>query len=496
MTDTDRQLKAILFSDVKSFSAMMSQNEERTMRLIKEHREIVRSILGRHGGEEHGTAGDSFFVLFSSAVKAVQCAVEIQEAFHKRNADQPPEEQLWIRIGIHLGDIIVDRSDGHVYGEGINIAARTEPQAEPGGICITQDVFKQVQRKIDLKVISIGRQEMKNIVDAPELFRIIVGQLGDAGAQPGPTSGAEGRAVVAPTTRRRKGTVAILAVAMLVLGAGVFLATRGRERPKPPPLTTAKASAKPSRPSAPAPGKPPLPKAVDVAFRGKAFINRFTAPKEYEAIAGTLATLVAERLAKHYPDGVMTYAEAQSIGVLASLPADAPPNPLALAKTTGASTVILGELSHVGKSAWMSLSFFDVEQKRIANRVSERSEDDPEKIMKALEDGLAPILQITVGKEMGEKKELIRALVRSRLGFVKYCYEQQLKKTPKLQGRISIAFKITKGGMFENVHVLEESTLKNAAVSSCVSSTFNNLETGYEFLGDVEVIYPFQFEPG
>jgi len=177
MKKTERSLKAIMFSDFKSFSAFMGEDEGRAIRLIKEHREIVRSIIPRHNGEEHETAGDSFLMLFSSAVNAVQCAVEIQETFHRRNQDKPTEEQIWIRIGIHIGDIVIDRGDNHVYGEGVNIAARTEPQAEPGGICITQDVFKQVHRKINLRAICIGKQEMKNIVDAPELYRVIIGQV-------------------------------------------------------------------------------------------------------------------------------------------------------------------------------------------------------------------------------------------------------------------------------------------------------------------------------
>ena len=175
MTARERLLKAIMFSDVKSFSAMMATNEERTVRLIKEHREIIRGVLPAYGGEEHGTAGDSFFVLFGSAVNAVQCAVEIQEKFHELNAPRPEEEQIWIRIGIHIGDIIVDKTDNRVYGDGINIAARTEPRAEPGGICITQDVFQQVENKLGLRAIRIGKQEMKNIVHAPELYRVILG---------------------------------------------------------------------------------------------------------------------------------------------------------------------------------------------------------------------------------------------------------------------------------------------------------------------------------
>ena len=173
MTDSGvRQLKAIMFTDIKGFSAMMGEDEERTMRLVREHREIVRATLPDHSGHEHETIGDAFVVLFDSAVNAVQCAAEIQTKFRARNAELPEEEQVWIRIGIHVGDIILQ--DGDIYGDGVNIAARVEPQAEPGGICITQDVFLQVQKKVGLRAISIGKKELKNITEAPELYRILL----------------------------------------------------------------------------------------------------------------------------------------------------------------------------------------------------------------------------------------------------------------------------------------------------------------------------------
>jgi class 3 adenylate cyclase/tetratricopeptide (TPR) repeat protein len=172
-----RQLKAIMFTDIKGYSAMMGANEERTVRLLQDHREVVREILPRHRGIEQKTIGDAFLVLFDSAVNAVRCAVEIQTRLRDLNMGKPEDERVWIRIGIHLGDIIVDERD--VYGDGVNIAARVEPQAEPGGICITQQVFHQVEGKIDQRAICIGRKELKNIKNAPELYHVMLGQIGE-----------------------------------------------------------------------------------------------------------------------------------------------------------------------------------------------------------------------------------------------------------------------------------------------------------------------------
>jgi len=173
MTDSGvRQLKAIMFTDIKGFSAMMGADEERTIRLVTEHRELIRDILPRHNGHEHETIGDAFVVLFDSAVQAVQCAAEIQGELRELNDARPKDEQIWIRIGIHLGDIVLQ--DGDIYGDGVNIAARVEPQAEPGGICITQDVYLQVQKKVGMRAVSIGTRELKNITDAPELYRLLL----------------------------------------------------------------------------------------------------------------------------------------------------------------------------------------------------------------------------------------------------------------------------------------------------------------------------------
>lgn len=168
-----RQLKAIMFTDMVGYSARMGEDEERTVRLLNEHRLIVREILPAHGGTEHETIGDAFVILFDSAVNAVQCAVQIQKALRDRNEGQPEPEQIWIRIGIHLGDIVL--RGGDIFGDGVNIAARVEPMADPGGICITQDVYLQVQKRVGVRAVSIGMRELKNIENAPELYRILLG---------------------------------------------------------------------------------------------------------------------------------------------------------------------------------------------------------------------------------------------------------------------------------------------------------------------------------
>ena len=142
-----RRLAAIMFTDMVGYSALTQKNEALALELLAEHRTILRPFFDKHEGHEIETAGDSFFVEFNSAVEATNCAIEIQKALHERNLTQPSERFISIRIGIHIGDVVY--IDQHVHGDGVNIAARLEPKARPGGICISEDVARQIRNKID-----------------------------------------------------------------------------------------------------------------------------------------------------------------------------------------------------------------------------------------------------------------------------------------------------------------------------------------------------------
>jgi class 3 adenylate cyclase/tetratricopeptide (TPR) repeat protein len=167
-----RRLQAIMFTDMLGFSKMMGEDESRTIRLVEEHRAIVRAVLPAYGGREHQTIGDAFVVLFDSALNAVSCAVEIQKQLRERNDGKPAEEQVWIRVGIHLDDIVF--KDGQIYGDGVNLAARVEPQAEPGGICVTEPVLAHVKGKVTFGFVSLGERALKNIARPPALYAVHV----------------------------------------------------------------------------------------------------------------------------------------------------------------------------------------------------------------------------------------------------------------------------------------------------------------------------------
>ena len=178
MNVSERRLAAIMFTDLVGYSAITQQNESLALTLLDEHYAILREIFPVHGGREVDVAGDGFLVEFSSAVKATQCAIEIQQQLTKRNA-QNPKNPIDIRIGIHMGDIL-SHGDG-VRGDVVNIAARVEPLANPGGICVTRPIYDQIRNKINERFESMGQQRLKNIQVPIEVFRIA--WSGDSQAQ-------------------------------------------------------------------------------------------------------------------------------------------------------------------------------------------------------------------------------------------------------------------------------------------------------------------------
>ncbi len=167
-----RKLAAIVFTDMVGFSALSQRSESLALELLEEHRQVVRKVLPRHGGREVKTMGDGFLLEFPSALAAVEGAVEMQNAFHERNQVSPPDRQLRIRIGIHVGDVVM--RDGDIHGDGVNLAARIEPLAAPGGICISSAVQEQVRNKLSQPLAALGPAELKNIELPVVVHRVVL----------------------------------------------------------------------------------------------------------------------------------------------------------------------------------------------------------------------------------------------------------------------------------------------------------------------------------
>ena len=163
-----RRLAAIMFTDMVGYSALSQRNEALALELLNEHRNLLRNAFAQHGGREIEAVGDGFFVEFPSALAGARCAVDIQSTLHDRNNSAPPERRIEVRIGLHLGDVVAQ--DARVHGDGVNIAARIEPLAEPGGICLSEDVARQIQNKIELPLLRLGKADLKNIKMPVEIY--------------------------------------------------------------------------------------------------------------------------------------------------------------------------------------------------------------------------------------------------------------------------------------------------------------------------------------
>jgi adenylate cyclase len=168
-----RKLAAILAADVVGFSKKMGENEDRTLRNLKACRTLTDESIEAHHGRVFGSAGDSVIAEFASPVDAIVAAVEFQRNLRDRNLKITPEDQMEFRVGLNLGDVIVEGDN--LYGDGVNVAARLEPLAEPGGICVSGKFHDEVRRKLELGFVSKGAQEMKNIEEPVHTFNVLLG---------------------------------------------------------------------------------------------------------------------------------------------------------------------------------------------------------------------------------------------------------------------------------------------------------------------------------
>jgi adenylate cyclase len=241
-----RKLAAIMFTDMVGYSALSQRDSKLAVELLEEHRALLREIFPRFNGTEIKTIGDAFLVEFNSALEAAQCAIAIQRALAKRDADAPAERQIQVRIGIHIGDVV--HRGGDVYGDGVNIASRIEPLADAGGICVSMDVERQVRNALETRFEKLAPTELKNISVAMDLFRIVLPWEHKSDVS-GHKSAIREQAT-APTNRR----FALIGglVLVLVIAAGLLMFQLvGRDRR----ARQSQESGRPSGPSLPVPEK-------------------------------------------------------------------------------------------------------------------------------------------------------------------------------------------------------------------------------------------------
>ncbi len=257
----ERKLATILSADVASFSRLMGEDEEQTLKTFRGHKQVFESLVAMHRGRIFNTAGDAILAEFGSAVEAVRCATDIQAALRTRNDQLPPSRQVKFRIGINLGDVMVQGQD--LLGDGVNVAARLQTAAEPGGVCISGSVHDQIRNKLSLSFLSLGEMNFKNIQQPVRTFSITEAEGG--GALPSPK----------PSRPKSSSVKWIAAAVLLLLAGGAYWAYTVNERSK---AEHARASAAAAQPEVKPPPTPAQPAREPAAKKAEA--HRQPAPHE------------------------------------------------------------------------------------------------------------------------------------------------------------------------------------------------------------------------
>jgi class 3 adenylate cyclase len=206
-----RKLSAIFSADVAGYSRLMGEDEAATVRTLEAYKEIMFSLIKQHRGRVIDSPGDNLLAEFASVVDAVQCAVAVQKELEARNADLPETRKMRFRIGINLGDVIEEGD--RIYGDGVNIAARLESCADPGGICVSKTAFDHIETKLPLGYEFLGEQQVKNIAKPVGAYRVLM--------DPRVTvAGAKGKKPI--PLWRRKG-ILVGAMVILIVIAGILI---------------------------------------------------------------------------------------------------------------------------------------------------------------------------------------------------------------------------------------------------------------------------------
>ncbi len=213
----NRKLTTILAADVVGYSKLMAADEEATLRTLQTYREVIDTLTSKHGGRIVNTAGDAVLAEFGSAVEAVRCAISVQEDLRVRNSQLPEASQMWFRIGINVGDVMIDNGD--LFGDGVNVAARLEGLAKTGGICISGSAFDQVKNKLSVAFNDIGAQKVKNIPEPVPAYQLVPGQVAVEGGR----KSASSRTWPAIAGANRQWFLIAGATVVAVLLAGAFV---------------------------------------------------------------------------------------------------------------------------------------------------------------------------------------------------------------------------------------------------------------------------------
>jgi len=223
--DMKRKLATIMVADIIGFSRLAATDEDWTIRTLGEFRRVVDEIIARHDGRIFNTGGDSVLAEFGSPVEAVRCAVDFQEVARSRNLLQPHDRRLRFRIGINLGDVMVRGND--LLGDGVNVAARLEGLAEPGGICVSGTVWDHIQGKLSIGYVDLGEQSVKNIPRPVRAYHLRLDGSSEEMPAPPIAAPAKPAAAAGDPAEKKRNPVAVAMIAVLaaivLIGGGAMV---------------------------------------------------------------------------------------------------------------------------------------------------------------------------------------------------------------------------------------------------------------------------------
>jgi class 3 adenylate cyclase len=259
-----RKIAAIFAADIAGYSRLVAEDEEETLRRLASYRSVTDDFIARSGGRIFNTAGDAVLAEFPSAVEAVRCAIDIQESLRTRNMAYPASRQMSFRIGITIGDV-VERDDGDLLGDGVNIAARLEGLAEAGGICVSRSVHEQVANKLSVQFADIGAQEVKNIPTPVHAYMVAMRREDGTYTTPQLKKPPSAPAPAAPNWMW---PVAVTLVCLVAIGVGGFLYFARMEM-----RDSSRRSASAQHHDAANPSPPPAPSGERLAAETVPFVN-------------------------------------------------------------------------------------------------------------------------------------------------------------------------------------------------------------------------------
>jgi adenylate cyclase len=290
----ERKLAAIFSADVAGYSRLMGEDEEATIRTLTAYREVMGTLIQQHHGRVVDSPGDNLLAEFASVVDAVRCAVEIQQTLRAKNAELPDHRKMEFRIGINLGDVVVEGE--RLYGDGVNIAARLESLAEPGGICLSGTVYDHVENKLPLTYEYLGEQSVKNITKPVRVYRVVLEP--EAAVSPGDARSPQST-VHSPQSKKggqkpRKVGMNVSVLVFVVLVAGILavryfpFSTPSTQHPTPDTQSSV------SSPQSLTPNPQPLPLPDKPSVAVLPFTNMSNDPEQEYFSDGITDTLITD----------------------------------------------------------------------------------------------------------------------------------------------------------------------------------------------------------